>query len=578
MAFPPVISVGPQSAVGTVSYNGFVFPAPVAITVDATPVYNSDGRTVKYNRYRITVQSPIVDETPGQSTDTVLGYLRTLLLPAGKTLVITGIGVGNLTVGTTTKDVAYGPKPLSLQWKPVGSDKACVIVWTVEVCIRDCSGGSSTSLIDLSYSITWAIDRRGLTVRTISGQGEIPIYLNADQPSNSADIYREQIVGHFERLPGFHREQNYNLSPDRKILAFSITDNQIPSDLPYPPKVADIRIAHNANSSGISMSKWINTLSGHIELMPGTPRIEAWRIFLEVLAQRRAASKLGNFTSQGREDGSVSYSSGSGVTILNRVDITEDLFGYGLSFAVSWTVTGRLEDFCKTSGLFAKYPDYQWQPWLDSIKSTLSGTPRGIAGLSHSAGEDNVILCDGGGLGGVTSGSAGNTNIVPDATATLSSEKPDPSNSWLYFDCRVQIDQDGNNAIHRVLRPDNSEHTNPINLTPTEQAAPRPGNTDTSENDFVQSRGSPKWTATIWGYAVRAGYPIPPFFITSIGGKKPTLRKRMYVPWQSNDAGGHPLFKAKWEYVYEIQGTINGDVQIETNGGLAVSNPTAFGG
>lgn len=574
MADPPTITVGTQTAVGTVSYNGFSFPAPIKVTINVAPIYNADGRTVKYNEYTITIVSPIVAEGGTGTTDAVLNSLRPRLLAPGRDLVITGIGVGTLQIGPNyTADINYGPKPQPLSWSPLGSAQACLLTWTCKAWLRDCTTGGTGQKIDFSYSIATTIDERGYTTRVISGSLEVPVSRSGNSITYTADNNRPEIEQAFPALPGFHRVRNFVLSPDRRTLQFTYTDTQIRSDLPYPPGIVHCSARHRVHTAlqGLGFQTWINTVSGNVEVMAGTSKALAWQQILLILAARRQASLGASPVPAPSADQPATKP--AGFVIIESVDIDEDLFGHGINFSVSWRLSTSLTNFFKDSGLFSAYPSFSWQAWLDSANAAGINTSRGIADLRHSTGNDQLIECQNTSIGSLP-GSSTTTVPSPDNSASLQSELPDATNSWLDFVCRVSLLQDGNEIVHKTLgSPEPGDGMVAIPLNPGIQTGTNAA-VGTSQNTRIQRRGESKYTIVVTGFARRAGYKVPPFFANQIGNTTLILRHRDYTPYLEKNGGGVPIYAAKWRYEYDVLGIPNAELLANIQGGPA--NPSAF--
>lgn len=556
MADPPTIVVGSLSAVGTVSYNNFVFPAPVKIKIQMTPAYNADGRTVKWNEYTVTLETPIVSEAPsGSSTDTVMTALRARLSAPAKNLVITGVGAGTIQVGPSyTEDVNYGPKPKIITWEPLGSSQACRLVWSCTFALRDCNDGSGTN-IDLSYNLTHTIDEKGYTTRVVSGSLEIAGIRRGTQIAASADANRRTITDSFPPLPGYHRTQSFTVSPDRKHLQFAITDVQIQSDLAYPPGIVHCSARHRMGTSlsqGYSM--WSNTVSGSVEVAQGTSKAEAWRQILLILQARRQVSKNGMVTSQAADSPGNKTSN---AVIIEQLEIDENLFGNDISFTLGWRLTVSLEDIFKASGLFKEYPSFDWSTWLSSMTQAGINDPYGKAGLQHNPGNDLLIECSQQDAGS-NAGTGQYSNVSPADASALQSETPPENSSWLLFICKVTLLQDGNEVCQKVLgAPENNDgQVGGLNLTGNTTAI---ASSATGVTTVVQRRGESKYQIAISGTARRAGYKVPPFFATNMGATL-VLRKRQYTPWLEKNGGGVQIYRANWYYLYDVVGAPSGDL------------------
>ena len=273
------------SAVGELSYNGVTFPGPIRAHIEATPVYDSIDRGVKYVQYKLMVETIFSNDdhalvglwpTVNAHTNDICELVRARLSEPRKILRIRekGFGLDVIVNGSSTgtaavvglrankavMDLNHGPKTRLLGWQPVGDNRSFRATWEVEFCITECGKpqqlrGLSTSLggsvpLEKVYTVDFSINERGLTVRTIDGQIVMPkiewTIWGASSPGLNADDYRYLIT--FPIPPGFVRSQKYSLSEDRSTLKFTLTDRELPSDYHFTPGTLTMEANHSIRS------------------------------------------------------------------------------------------------------------------------------------------------------------------------------------------------------------------------------------------------------------------------------------------------------------------------------------------
>ena len=309
------------TSVGNVSYNGFTFPAARKASANVEAIYDTTGRSIKYHKITIELDTVIVQgmqidgatlssdiptvvsTNPLADTDVDLESIRQRLLQPGQALLFDLQGFGTVAVNSThannLDDRNYGPKPSVLSWTPLGSNKACNIVWAIETWVYDC--GLTNSLLDNKdedfFEIEWSINESGLATRTIKGEftyaaSRIPLSgsktASNQFDSNLFDAERERKDLHkrYLSLEGFHRTIQTGYSPDKRTVSYTIIDTEINSPEPYFPGMveidADYSIGGQLKNGGFGM--WEVGLDVSLTRAPNTDKFRSYYVFTVILA------------------------------------------------------------------------------------------------------------------------------------------------------------------------------------------------------------------------------------------------------------------------------------------------------
>lgn len=127
-------------AVGVLSYNSVVFgPYTETVSSSCTPVPDSSGRTIAYNRYVMSFKTvvytiPSASQTNQYSADKIVTAMRKALTKNGGPFICTGRGIGDFAINVgNVRDVKNGPMPKVLSFQPaVGQQNASIINWQIE--------------------------------------------------------------------------------------------------------------------------------------------------------------------------------------------------------------------------------------------------------------------------------------------------------------------------------------------------------------------------------------------------------------------------------------------------------------
>jgi hypothetical protein len=561
----------PESAVGEVTYNGFTFPGPFSCTIRSVPIYDSANRARKYIQYTITIECIVVPDdpptsTPGVQTDTNLANIRKRLQSPYKPLTFEDQGFGPITVdGLTVVDSLFGPKPRMLSWEPVGSNRACRVLWQCEVTIPECSSGTArytNALAELTFQSSWNINEDGMTERTTRGTIEVPISIKDGIARDTIDNYRETFNP--PQLPNFWRSRHYDESRGKNVMEISIIDVEVPSDNPlWPGSVkADVRHTLTSDFDNDAYVVWHNTLQGSIRAVPGYSRIALWNWFLILYQQRR--TKFGNnpINLQGMgESANVTP-----FTIVDNISVTESIFDRDLDFSISWSIYNvSIENFLEKSGMFLPIEGTSWQLWKTEL-SKYTG-PRGNANLKTNQNDDLIIdLC----TTESVSLLANPTISVRTENYTVFTNKCEKPGRYLKFCPSFDIVNSYQTAIHhkRYETTESAVKATSLNTDPNASLSSY-SNSDNpivspSEEAKLQVLGPVKTRIVFYGYAERlCEYPALPK-VVSFCGEPVTVVKESHTFYIKKTSDSVPEYGVCWRTEFDTLKLFAGDIKANT--------------
>ena len=463
---------------GIVKYNDFTFPPALNASAKAEPVYDESGRGLMYVRYQIRIEFIISLDDVGElgesgvefgeykpnvssgnyphsnaygpqtghpnmpkgTIDPQMAHLRRQLMQPARHLQIQDIGLGydinvNQRTGSDPNwkdlyDVAWGPKPISMSWESIASNRAARVVWEVEVALPECedvysstkenvpnifnqpqaAGALPVEVTQVVYNITWDIDSSGKTVKRYQAVLQIRGYIdpnNLTEVLRSSDAYRQYFEPPVRE--GYIRTRSYSLSNDKSKLTINITDTQHGSDFPLPPGVPEIDVDYSISSGirGRSTFKqgagftgwqiWQARLSGKMILAkgfnPAFRKLYPYYVFLLIIRSRFTLIMPETNTSDNAalqetydQFGAGTYppniTAGTKVMSLPvSLELGESVFGQEFTFNFQWEIIGvaaRAAPFflrygCPPNVLMEKQYDtnpkqqWTWDLWMKSM-------------------------------------------------------------------------------------------------------------------------------------------------------------------------------------------------------------------
>lgn len=388
---------------GEFSYNGVPFDAASTVKVACENVKDPAGRTT--TAFKITLDAsgyiaPAADDT--------VESLRIALGRQGGPLVYTGnsfpIVVNVPGRADSLTDIGFGPSPEVLEWETLGGEKSAKFRWRCTTTITACESSANFGPFqELNYQVSWAKKPNGYQTRTISGHYKIPLgrfnpttLTTSRVITNHADLYREQLEAKFRTCSGWKRSTNYTLGADKATELFTITDEEIESENPYPPGVTNIQARHRIAWQFRGGGRIQNRLSATISMSAGYGPIAAQGVFRQLCDLR-----LGKALRFAKQTG--------GICFIESMEGDENLFGKDHSFSIAYRISGNPngnnqnknglivlgQDFLRLSAFGEPVTRNTWDQWNESMQDG-PHSPRGTGNASGTTwGKDRIVdLCD----------------------------------------------------------------------------------------------------------------------------------------------------------------------------------------
>lgn len=595
-------------AVGTVSYNGFRFPAAFEARIKGSAVYDAADVSIKYVRYVLDISTIIASSDamvgigisgndPTVSIDTAIKKIRSRLLEPGKDLIISLQGFGDIKIYTNTagpktynsqsqnqsqnqpsggssgqsggqSDINLGPKPRELLWEPIGSNKACRLVWQVEFCVKECDNdqknnyGGNAGYTAFTYEASWNVDDEGLTTRTIDGVFEIPVSRMGDFTSDRAERLRALMQLRVPIPTGFKRAaQNYTESADKKALKFVIVDKEIQSEHPYPDFMVKVRLIQTVESEGPAFKEYKVKITGSATVAPGVPKALGLIILTKLVKQRYQAGF--QRIAVALKDSSKSQSK---TTMMfpypSYLMIEEDIFNRSFRFSFAWYFVANLKVFLTATGMF-KPLETDWEEWANSLISVRTTSPKGYSALGMQSNQEAIIsICDPNVSPKILESKTVH-DYDPYVQFLFSYEAPPVQSSYMKYELEIQQQTDTPVMVLRntttiqdpkkagAQKPTNDQtHTTIEGIYPTKENSQAP---DTTTLNHLQQSGVGSTTIKLLGSAVRILYPPQTPRLESIGGRRCILVDAKVATKVLRASETSPVLAAKWELTYVIE-------------------------
>lgn len=414
-----------------ISYNGYTFNTKTKSEMSARPNVDASGRVISTTTFTIVVSSWITPRVPVPGTDGLAGLngisntvdsemlvIKNKLSQNGKTFKYIGQGTNDLYVNTTDPnlgnfipDVNFGPFVKIISFRPVGLANCWFVRWQIECTIHMCPlnidyNNIGKRIQEYVFTVDYSYDFKGYCKRTVSGHLKLisPVnfsFVPVASPDNSkpytgnpygvgltfdnsgnlslyetADQYRDIIYNSILIPFSFIRiQQSYRLSADKRMIMFTITDEEQPA-FSIVPGYAKVSFTQSSNSTTYNLQAWSTTLTGKftfpkfikgtnstkiVSTVPGTtgysnqvatlgeaalgkiyPRKNiAFADFMRVVYQRFGlAIALQGVTVKGTYAGGIPLDKiNVGAIVPKNLSIEEDITGDSITFSISFFVT-----------------------------------------------------------------------------------------------------------------------------------------------------------------------------------------------------------------------------------------------
>ena len=449
---------GDLPTLGTLSYDGVPFGHTQTTGIRISPTQNEAGTGVKFTRYVFSFETHLAGGPTGEPVTS----LRQLLSRQGKAFVYTGRGLGEFKVNSTgggPRDVEYGPKVREVGFRQLGGGNGCVLSWSLETSIPECSDAKSEfAIMELETQISYDVDYAGFATRSVQGHIVIPNRVVGKHINDNIDDYRELVIP--PPLPGFARTFAPTvIHSARNRLDFGYSDVEL---LEVPPEfVTDFDFDESVSSTTAGLAFWSANITAQYEFARNTPEnFVPWKHFFELCGHRsRAIAK-----SIGKKN------AGSILPVHFSMRRPRGAKRRQMTFSLSFTFAGSLGQVLGSGFTWQPVPGeggakplQQWAKWTKSLAQS-AHHPRGYAKLRFDIGSDpHVSLCDPGfqrvpsiltemrGSPFGAGGGIGPNDADIKKAIDLIGTKPTKETSWLYYECDVHVEFDSGTVLTRTL-------------------------------------------------------------------------------------------------------------------------------
>lgn len=539
------------NAIDTIAYNGYTFNERTQTEqIVGKPIPDASGRTFKYILYSITLRTIINTPTGDANLDATMAPIRRKLLARGKSFIYKNAGFGALNINVTdaATDVAWGPNPQELSYKPLGI-KAAELLWKVDVAIPECSSAVyRKALMEFAYKLSFEQDRAGFTTRTYRGYYSIPMTRKIDGSRSlpdSADNYWEDVI---PVLPdGFRREVTQReLDESKARMDFVIVDSEMPINI-LPEGIIECKAGHSLESTDRGFFSWVGNFTADYELARDYPQEKVFQHFIRLVQQRVDAmiANLKPLATNVSKQWNLPADSFKGYVLPTRFSMAEpDIYGRPQAkFSFQYLMYQPFKNILASSAMWLPV-DNDWTKWKTSLSNTALH-PRGNAKLKFNPQDDVIMdLC----LNRRDITLATSSNNPGDRTLRavedICGPCPAPKDSWIFYDVQFETERNDATMVHKPL----PQTTPTDSMTLSEIVA--------EADDIIQKRTTK--TNVIWvvGKALRVCFDIPEPTLTKIGSVEVVSANRQgheyFRQYKLGDFGCHSLIAAEWRHRYIV--------------------------
>jgi hypothetical protein len=287
---------------GQLSYGQVTFDKLYHSDVSGACELDRAGRAVKYVKLLFKYDG-VISKPLGGPIDNLWASTIQQLTQPGQTFSYLGKGFGGpngapfiVNGKGSIKDVAWGPTPKLITFRPMGSGLAAAVQWNLEVTIPQCATAAFiNTLLAFNYGTTLSFDSNGYCTYSVTGEFEI-----AQTYGNTDNIERYRSLSEPLLPVGFQsKRRSFITSDDKRTMRFDYSyEEMAPMGVPFGATDADGNYSvHNQPGHFVVSGKWVASLSASYTIRPDFPRREAWLRYLGLLFSRiistRAASPAG---------------------------------------------------------------------------------------------------------------------------------------------------------------------------------------------------------------------------------------------------------------------------------------------
>jgi hypothetical protein len=612
----------------------------IAMTVK--PVLDGAQRSVKWTQYDFTLRFVVGEDNQaeGETSDDAVADIRAELMRVGLEFHYLNVGFGALqhvpgdgiTFGlpSESRDVVWGPRPTSLQYRPMGNQSA-EMTWSCTVCLAPCPEDAlyDDGMIEYVWRVSYGIDQSGYTTRTTSGYARVMgqrTFPDSRTITDQADRLREMISPPLQ--PGFRRiPGTFTLSDDKVRMDFSITDVEAGPNYP-PPGCVEASAQHTVTAGEYFTLLTRGTLSATYELSREVRPATAEKWFRELIEDRVIRNRNKAF----KDLNGKPYNASVFMQSLEYGD--PEIYGKPTaSFRLEYRLTASVNAMLEASGIWRPVPNTDWARWSASLANSAFHV-RGNNKMTFQLGDEAVIdICNEPQIPGRVHAPPRKPpggDPPPNPRGKLRNDTPDPGTSWLHYYCWLRVFQTDETIELKPLpkqpptKPPSSGGSRPrggmegigrpggdpireLRTAPGNQGDPLGGFTKAGYRgagvqpiadapramgetaaaapaaggaggaaaaaagaSVIQRRAPSTWWAVLEGFAARAGHPIKPPTLISVGGveaidanqasKGDGFSHGVACVWM-----GCPVYYCRWQFRYILPSRPDGELTVPGN-------------
>lgn len=290
--------------IGQLQYNGIEFSSLYTSTLSGKQIQDDAGRTVKGVEYSLSVEGVVTLNTGEDTTDAAWVRLRRQLSVDAGILYYERKGFGSVLVNAPggVKDMAWGPKPKVLEFRPLGGSRAALIRWEVTYMVPELASiPNPLPVVQFNSEISISYDDEGFTKLSIHGVLEIPmtrLSVGDRTVPTSVDAYREKymdaVAASFDLTRFRITNRHFRISRDRRTMDWEFTAEELPyMGLPLGATSARGTFSVRTEKNNPALFPWICSMRCTYTIQIGASRRLAWMHFISLLRYRMQCSTFG---------------------------------------------------------------------------------------------------------------------------------------------------------------------------------------------------------------------------------------------------------------------------------------------
>jgi hypothetical protein len=303
---------------GELSYNDITFSTLYTSALSSDILPDNAKRITKAVEWTLKVHGLVTLPENAETTDAVFLKLRQQLSVHGAALIYFGKGFGNLIVNgdAIQRDIAWGPIPKVISFKPLGGAGAAEIEWQVTTTITELPnavsqqatgngrgpGGVNNPVVQYNYQARVGYDDEGYSNLSLRGTLEIPMTISISggrRPPDDVDLYRQQWMNiQFDLTKFTVTRRSFEISRDRRTIEWEFVVEEL-SDMGLPPGAMkargtmSVRPMKSGNNSLLVGVQWACSLRATYTISKTFNKRCAMHAFYNLLCFRMRSSVNG---------------------------------------------------------------------------------------------------------------------------------------------------------------------------------------------------------------------------------------------------------------------------------------------